>query len=112
LWGRNKGRNFLSNSLLVTLYKDITHSGNQKLVKKTDHLLGISSKSIGKKMPNVSERFLGQWRLKQICLGNSHTRKYQVRNMKFPKLVRDVNLWMGSSDFSMEGKRTVSKKIF
>jgi hypothetical protein len=53
LWGRNKGRNFLSNSLLVTLYKDITHSGNQKLVKKTDHLLGISSKSIGKNAQRI-----------------------------------------------------------
>lgn len=109
LWGMTRPRAFLEKSLYVTLFKIITGKGNNKLAEKIRAWYKISHKSIAHNA-KILFGILGKWGKSKIVLGTSSDWNRVVRNSNFMKAVSDTNLWMDSTDFPMEGKRTISKK--
>jgi hypothetical protein len=109
LWGASKPRTFISRQVLLTLYKDLTGIGFDKLSTLTHDMNQVNKDSLRENIKRVRE-VLCSWADKQINLGDQSTWRYAARNTNFPKPHEEVSLWFDSADFRLSGKRSTSKK--
>ena len=109
LWGLKKGRNFISHSVLVALYKDLYSVGYCQLKKDVGQWLKITEKSLSKNQKRLRKIF-AKWGTDQINTGDYSDWERAKKNVKFKKPVKELQLFIDSSDFRLTGKRVTSKK--
>jgi hypothetical protein len=109
LWGEQQPRHFLRHMVTLSLYKDAYKVGYQRLVKSVNLNFKITHKSLQKNIERI-RRVMKLWAKSQLVLGTSRDWNNAVRNCGLKGVVKDVNLWMDSTDFPLEGVKSVSRK--
>jgi hypothetical protein len=109
LWDEEQPRHFLRHMVTLSLYKDAYKVGYQRLVKSVNLNYKNTHKSLQKNIERI-RRVMKFWAKTQLVLGTSRDWNNAVRNCGLKGVVKDVNLWMDSIDFPLEGVKSVSKK--
>jgi len=107
LWGKQKNqRNFLNRLLYVTLFKDTQGCGYAELknrIKDIPISVGTLQRNI-----QIMRDELEQWALTKIDVGDEFAWERSMKNFKRGKFVKNVNLFIDSTDFRLKGKRSTS----
>lgn len=104
LWGEQRPHNFEERITATTLYKYLTNTGFNTLASDTKSWLYQSNVSL----PHNAERIilsLQEWGEQQIKLGNSIEWELAARSVPRSGSLKNVNLWMDSTDFPKQKKR-------
>ena len=108
-WAEIKPRSWKNKVFYLGMYKRATGVGYEKLQKLIHSWWHINHKSL---QHNTVElfRLSRLWAKKHIHLGDDAEWKAAARNVDIPNCVKEGRLFLDSSDFRREGKRTISKK--
>ena len=109
LWGQNKWKHFLLDSIYLTLYKDLFNNGSIKLKEKVKQWYKPTTKSLHHNCQEI-RREMSIWSETQVVIGDKEDWDRARDNSSFSKEFKSINLWMDSVDFGLNGRRKVSKK--
>jgi hypothetical protein len=109
LWGEKQPRQFLKHMVILAHYKDAFKVGFQRLVKNIDFGYKITHKSLQKNIERLRP-VIKRWAQTQLNLGTVHDWNQAVRNCGLQGEVKEANMWMDSTDFPLEGIKSVSRK--
>ncbi|KAL6071191.1 hypothetical protein QOT17_006430 [Balamuthia mandrillaris] len=101
LWGLKKKGQFISNSIVVALYKDLTGQGYNSLHDEVRPWLGVSAKSL-QHNTKVLRQVMAKWGRRQIKRGRQEAWKRAGVQVRRPKWLEKVNLTMDSTDLKKE----------
>jgi hypothetical protein len=93
----------------LSLYKDAYKFGYRRLVKYVNLNYKITHKSLQKNIERI-RRVMKSRAKTQLVLGTARDWNNAVRNCGLKGAVKDVNLGMDSTDFPLEGVRSVNRK--
>jgi len=108
LWGQNKKTTAVRNYFYLALYHDITCTGYNELSISVKNWFKTSGNSIRVNTKRIRE-FMYYWSEQYIEIGDSQDWNNAASVIKTKKELEEVNLWIDSTDFNLEGKHTVSK---
>ena len=108
LWGQHKKTTAVRNYYYLALYHDITGTGYNELSISVKNWFKTSGNSIRVNTKRIRE-FLYYWSEQYIESGNLQDWNNAASTIKTKKELGEVNLWIDSTDFKLEGKGTVSK---
>jgi DDE superfamily endonuclease len=108
-WGLYQPEGFVSHSLTMALYKDLTGKGYQKILDTVDLGFKITNKSFQHNTQLIRVA-LYRWACVEIKSGSE--RDWNAKKHLLPKKkgLEDVNLILDSTDFRLIGKSSISKK--
>jgi len=110
LWCLNKPRQFIDKVFFSALYKDVKNCSYlhmQNTVKNWG--MEVSDKTIQSNQHRLRTS-LSVWGKNKIKTGEYSDWHSAARNNRFPKSVKDVNLFWDSADFCLEKKKGVGRK--
>ncbi len=100
LWGLKKGSLFISNSVLVALYKDLFGVGYCELRSQVGSWLKITEKSLSNNQKKLRDVF-ANWGKEQINSRGYSDWENAKRKVTFRKSVINLQLFIDSSDFKL-----------
>jgi len=110
LWGEDKSGQFVLNSLYCTLLKDITHDGYTVLLKRVHHWYKIGHNSYQHNV-KVVRKYLASWADSDaLIFGSLDEWNKSAKICKFNNDMKNVCLWMDSTDIRTTGIRKKSKR--
>lgn len=109
LWGINKPPAFVHELTGLTIYKDMTGTGYQKILSEISFLKTLNSKSFCHNA-QVIRPYLQHWALQQIILGTEKDWENEKQLMEEDPSLKEVNLWIDSSDFPKIKYKGMSRK--
>jgi hypothetical protein len=104
LWGIKKPKDYLIKNVHVCIYKYITNQGYLSLWKEISDWYENSHESVAHNCPIILLE-LQKWEKNELALGNLEEWKNAAKTFKFPKGMKQCNLWMDSNDFALKGKK-------
>lgn len=109
LWGAERPRDFMTDMVILALYKDTNCIGYQALASSNDFKYVLTHDSLQHNIPLVRAALQG-WSNQRITEGTMADWNAAARIVKFAEPVGKVHLWMDSTDFRLKGKRKTSRK--
>jgi hypothetical protein len=97
LGGHQQPRHIIRRSVYLQLYKDSFHISYNKLSKETRRWYDVNHKTLDKNIKRVRKK-LNIWGMNQGTSGSLSEWKRAVRRVKLPKSVKNVTLWIDSTD--------------
>lgn len=110
LWGRQQPEGFVEKNMALVFYKHITHLGYQHILKDIKFAnFKLNHKSLQTNSYKIL-KILAEWSEDQIKLGHLRDWNRAAEDVVRPGKLKNVNLWMDSSDFPLENPIGWSKK--
>jgi len=97
LGGHQQPRHIIRYSVYLQLYKDAFHISYNKLSKETKRWYDVNHKTLDKNIKRVRKK-LNTWGMNQITSGSLSEWKRAVKRVKLPKSIKNVTLWIDSTD--------------
>lgn len=109
LWGSEKPPKFVSDMVLLAFLKDLKGVGYRALIEQISFGYKITHLSLEHNIQLVRQT-LADWADSVIQLGNLADLKHDSARAGLKPRVKNANIWMDSSDFRTQGKRSMSRK--
>jgi DDE superfamily endonuclease len=103
LWGIIQESDYLKINVYLTIFKDLKGKGFQLILLKAKKEFKNSLKSFVHNA-QIIRPILKKWGMNQIKLKNLKSWKRSATNIRRPKFLSKVCLWVDSCDFSLIGK--------
>lgn len=109
LWGQEQPNKFIETMVCTALYKDLSALGYSKIIQDVNFGFSIQAKSLSHNVKLIREMLM-EWAKKQIV--NEKKQAWNASSKILPKKkeLKQVNLFMDSTDFRLAGKVLVSRK--
>ena len=104
LWGLKRGRSRQERAVDIALYKDITAKGYNTLAAEIKHWNYHSGRTL-RHNQSIIRSFLCRWAGRKIKIGDVNAWDSAARRCHLPPLLKDVNLWVDSTDIPLAGSQ-------
>jgi hypothetical protein len=101
LWGTDKPRRFSRDMVILTLYKDLTNFGYDRIADEVDLNYTFLHNSLQHNVQVIRE-VLKKWGKQYIVVGKLSDWKAASRRANFPSPLSDVNLFIDSTDIPIK----------
>lgn len=109
LWGDAQADDFVQTNVLMVLYKDLIFQGYSGVLKRLNLPTKISQSSF-QHNARVIRPLFKKWAKTKIVLGDASHWNAAARRMSFPGELKNVTLWIDSSDFKIQCPRGAGRK--
>lgn len=109
LWGEQKPKNFLQTNVILALYKDLFKIGYTRMMKEVKLSFRLHHKSLAHNT-KILRALFGLWGRGKIQKGTLTDWKKIGAGAGLTGKLKNVNLWIDSTDVALTGRRTTKKK--
>jgi len=110
LWGQDKGRLFVRKNLYAALFRDIYGWGYNDLSKEFRNWLGIAGPTLSHNTKLIRKE-IGEYFSQFISIGTRSEWDRRASRLSKSKELADVNLFIDSSDFPLEGTNSQGSSL-